>query len=300
MGTLSTSTERPGIIYHINLLFDQVLHISFNIFCVYFQNCNISIALVVYLFVPIPGHIMKHHLVYSLLIPVIAVTKIFSQSSTMDSAHYQSAINHIIQLYTDSLKENLRLYNGTEFTAGFRRSAGHPFFEDVEPQKGEIFYEGIFYNNVRLHYDLTHDEVIFVSPENNLNIKLITRKIGWFIISGHLFVNVTAGDSLAGLPGHGFFERIDLKPYSVLIKRTKSLFQPSRDEDSSKFIMHNTYFLKRENICYPVKSKRSLLAFCRDRKSEVSKFMQEENLNFKTDPERTIVEVIGYYSKLKN
>jgi len=243
---------------------------------------------------------MKHPSLYFLLLPVLYVNNIFSQPTIKDSSFYQSAISHIIQLYTDSLKENLRLYNGTEFTAAYRSSSGHPFFENAEPQKGGIFYDGIFYNNVRLHYDLIHDEVVFVTPENDLNIKLITQKISWFIIPGHLFVKVTRGDTILGLPGDGFYELVDKSPYSVLIKRKKQLYQPAKAEENSKFILYNDYFLKRDSICYPVNSKRSLLAFCKDRKSQVSKFIQENKLNFKKDPENAILEAMGYYSKLKN
>ena len=242
---------------------------------------------------------MKHPIIYFLFFSLFYLNNLFSQSTIIDSSLDRPAVRHIIQLYTDSLKENLRLYYGTEFTGAYRSSAGHPFFENQEPQNGQIFYDGLFYNNVRLRYDLIHDEVIFVTPENDLNIKLISQKISWFVIPGHLFINVTKDDRLPGLPAGDFFELVNIGPYSLLIKRKKQLYQPSKAEENSKFILSNDYFLKRDSICYSINSKRSLLAFCKDRKRQVSKFMQERKMNFKKDPENTIRQAIDYYSKLK-
>jgi hypothetical protein len=242
---------------------------------------------------------MKHPSLCFFLFSFLNINYIFSQPAPADSSYYKSALNHIIQLYTDSLKENIRLYNGTEFTAAFRSSYGHPFFETIEPQKGGIFYEDVFYNNVSLHYELIHDEVIFVTPGNNLNIKLITQKIGWFTLPGHLFVNVSTED-VVGLPASGFYELVDKNPYSVLIKRKKQLYQPPGAEESSKFILINDYYLKKDSVCYHVNSRRSLLAFCRDQRSQVSRFLQEQKLDFKRDPENTILKAIDFYSRLKN
>ena len=108
----------------------------------------------------------KHCLYCLILISLSAIKSSFAQTLLTDSSLYRSAQNNVIQLYIDSVKENLRLYNGTEFTAAYRSSAGHPFFEYAEPQTGDINYDGIIYPGVRLSYDLTRDEIIFVTPAN--------------------------------------------------------------------------------------------------------------------------------------
>ena len=121
----------------------------------------------------------KHCLYCFILISLSGIKYSFAQTLLSDTALYRSAQNNLVQLYIDSVKENLRLYNGTEFTAAYRSSAGHPFFEYSEPQKGDINYDGIYYPGVRLSYDITKDEIIFVTPVNNLNIKLISEKVKW-------------------------------------------------------------------------------------------------------------------------
>jgi hypothetical protein len=223
-----------------------------------------------------------------------------SQSSITDSSFYRSAIAHIIQLYTDSVKENLRLYNGTEFTGAYSNNSGHPFFEYREPQKGDVFYDGIHYPDVLLSYDITRDEIIFINPFKNLNIKLLAQKINWFTIQNHLFINVHEDSVNAGFPGSGFYELLYEGAGSVLAKRRKQLYQSPKADEVSKFIQWIEYYVRKDSVYYTISGKRSLLVVCRDHKIEVAKFMKKENLNFKKDPANTIIKVIDYYTQLKN
>ena len=80
-----------------------------------------------------------------ILISLLAIRSSFAQTLQTDTAPYRPVQTNIIQLYIDSVKENLRFYRGTEFTAAYRSSAGHPFFEFAEPQTGEINDDGTNY-----------------------------------------------------------------------------------------------------------------------------------------------------------
>jgi hypothetical protein len=242
----------------------------------------------------------KQYLYYFIVFNLLFLNKISAQNSTADSAVYKSAINHIMQLYADSVKENLRLYNGTEFTGAYSsNNAGHPFFEYPEPQKGDVFYDGIHYPNVLLSYDLIHDEIIFMAPDKKMNIKLISQKVNWFTIPDHLFVYINEDSNSVNFPGSGFYELLYEASSSVLAKRRKQLYQSPKADEASKYIKWDAYYVRKKNVYYNVDDKHSLLAFCKDHKTEVAKFMKKEKLNFKKSPANTIVKVIDYYTHLK-
>lgn len=243
---------------------------------------------------------MKKQSLYLVIILFFSLNQALAQNAVSDSIFYRAASNNIIRLYTDSVNENLRLYNGTEFTSAYRSSAGHPFFEYPEPQRGDVFYDGNYYPGVLLSYDLLYNEIIFITPDKNLNLKLITQKVNWFTIKNHLFVYLTENDSIVSFPGRGFYELIYEGAGSVFEKRKKVLYQPSKADEISKFILLTEYYVRKDNVYFQVDSKRSLLMVCRDQKNLVAKFMQKENLNFKKDPAYTIIKVIEYYTKLKN
>ena len=242
----------------------------------------------------------KQSLYFFIVFNLSFISQAFAQTSVPDTAIYRIAINNIIQLYTDSVKENLRLYNGTEFTGAYRSSAGHPFFEYAEPQQGDVFYDGIYYPGVLLSYDLIRDEIIFITPGKNLNIQLIEQKVNWFTIRDHLFLYIRDGDTTINFPGSGFYELIYEGAVSVFVKRKKQLYQSSKSDEISRFIQTNAYYVRKDNVYYTVNSKRSLLAVCKDHKSEIAKFIQKEGFNFKKDPASTMIKVIDYYTKLRN
>ena len=241
-----------------------------------------------------------HHLYCIITLSFFTSQVSFSQALLPDSVFYTAAQQNAIKLYTDSIKEKLHLYNGTEFTAAYRSSAGHPFFQYAEPQEGQINYDGISYPGVRLSYDLTRDEVIFVTPTNNLNIKLISQKIRSFSLPGHLFINVREDSNAVNVPETGFYELAYDGYYSVLIRRKKNLEESSREENVSKFVQYTRYYARKDGRYYIIDSKRTLLSLCRDKKKEITTYMQKEKLEFKKDPGNTIVKVIAYYTQLKN
>ena len=210
---------------------------------------------------------MPKHCLYCLfLVGLLATRSSFAQTLQTDTSLFRSVQANIIQLYIDSIKENLRLYNGTEFTAAYRSSAGHPFFEFAEPQTGEINYDGTNYPGVKLSYDLSRDEIIFVTPGTNLNIKLISQKVNWFSLRNHIFINIREDSTTIHLRETGFYELAYKGFYEVLVKRKKNLEQSSREENVSKFVQYTNYFARKGDIYYTIDSKRSLLALCKDKK----------------------------------
>lgn len=242
----------------------------------------------------------KRYLYYQLLFNLILINYLPAQDLKTDSAIYRSAIQHIIQLYADSVKENLRLYNGNEYTGAFSGFAGHPFFEYREPQKGEVYYGGIYYQDVLLSYDIVTDQVIFLNPVRNLNIKLFPEKTEWFGIQDHLFRNIQADSLMRGFPGIGFYEVLFEGSGLAMAKRRKQLYQAPRADEVARFIGWDAYYIRKDSVYHTINSKRSLLSVCKDRKTEVSRFMQKENLNFKKNPANTIKKVMNYYTQLKN
>lgn len=242
----------------------------------------------------------RSYLFFLVSLNIIFENKVVSQPLPPDTAIYLTAKDHLIQLYIDSAKENLRLYNGTEFTAAYRSSLGHPFYEYSDPQTGKILYDGILYPGIKLLYDIIRDEVIFINEFKNLNIKLIPQKISWFTLQDHRIVQLFRDSNTVNFPGNGFYEQLHDGTISVFRKSKKQLYEPTRQDESAKFVQYDLYYVRKNNTYYQIDNKRSLLAVCSDQKSDVSKFIQKEKLNFKKDPATMITSVIDYYLKTKN
>jgi hypothetical protein len=239
------------------------------------------------------------YLYFFFLAAIFYSNGVWAQTSITDTAVYRGAVNNVIKLYADSLGENLRLYSGTEFTGGYRRSAGHPFFIFEEPQNGDVFYEGIHYPHVLLAYDLTRDELIFINHVKNLNVKLAKQKVDSFTIQDHAFVHLRHERDWVHQPIEGFYEVLYQATVMVLAKRKKTLRESAKAEEPARFLQSNAYYVRKGNVYYLIDNKRSLLNACSDRRADILKFMQKENLSFKNNPEQTIIRVIDHYTQLK-
>ncbi len=223
----------------------------------------------------------------------------FPQAGIAESGFLKSSADHVIQLYINSVKEDLRLYSGTEFTSAYRSSAGFPFFQFSEPQQGNIYYDGIYYPGVLLSYDLINDQVVFITPVKKLKVVLVAAKVGWFSIKDHLFLNLTEDDGLTGFPGTGIYQLLFDGDVTVLGKSKKILYQPSRADETAGFIQTNVFYIRKNSSYFLINNKRSLVNAFKNYKPEIIKFIQRENVSFKKDPGQAILRVVEYYSKNK-
>ncbi len=241
----------------------------------------------------------KPKLYLSIFFKLSFLAPILPQAVTSDSDFYRTAVSQVILFYTGSLKEGLGLYNGHEFTGGYRSSAGFPFFEYQDPTPGDIMYEGIYYPSVLLSYDLVNDQVIFITPGKNLNIELSPDKVSWFSIKNHLFVNLRGEDGDDQFPGTGFYQLLYEGDGTVLAKSKKRLYQPSQTDEIARFLQSDVYYVRKKNAWYLINSRRALLAVCKDYKPEIIKYIQQEKLSFKKDPAQMILKVMEFYTKRK-
>jgi hypothetical protein len=235
------------------------------------------------------------HFVFLLFLQIILPRLSLAQPNAADSSVYWSSREQLVQLYMDSARENLRLYNGTEFTAAYNSSLGHPFFEQPEPEDGTIFYDGIFYPGLKLNYDIIRDEVIFINQFRNLNVKPAPSKISWFTLRDHLFVHLFDDSNSHNFPGQGFYEELHGGEIAAFRKTWKFLHETSRLDEASRYEQLNTYYVRKQNRYYTIDSKRALIALFKDRKADVAKFIQREGLNFKKDPATMLAKVIDFY-----
>lgn len=224
-----------------------------------------------------------------------------SQLLASDSTIYLASKENLTRLYIDSARENLRLYNGTQFTTAYKSSLGHPFFESSEPQAGTIFYNGTSYPGAKLLYDIIRDEVICVNEfKNDEIIKLIPSKISWFTLQQHLFVHLIKDSSVINFPGNGFYEQLYEGNMTVFKKTKKQFFESSKTDEPAKYIQYNYYYIRKENRYHLIDNKRSLIAVCDDRKSDIANFIRKQRLSFKKDAATMIARVIDYYETSKN
>ncbi|MDX2046483.1 MAG: hypothetical protein SFU87_06835 [Chitinophagaceae bacterium] len=214
-----------------------------------------------------------------------------------DSALLQQAVSRSVQQYFGLFGENIHLYNGTEYIRYNTGAKGHPFFLSEQPVKSDIVYGGILYRDVNLSYDLTSEEILAILPVQNVNLKLVNKKIESFNLSNHHFIRI---DSTSGNLSSGFYEILHQhKNVMLLAKRLKRVVQSPRPEEPPRFLQQDIYFISTGSDYYNISSKKSIINILKDKKEEIRRFIKENKLNFKKDAENTIIKTTMQYARLK-
>jgi len=221
-------------------------------------------------------------------------TVAFSQTNSQNKIY--ETYDNIVGL------DNTGLYNGTEFTDLFLNTDGtYRYFNSYDYTKGSVTYNGQYYINVSLKYDLLEDNLLTRSDDNLsiFNVKLIPEFIESYSIYNHNFVRLT--DTNLGLSANGFFETVYLgNDFDLYIKHTKrKKDKPLKSGIQYKFSEYNFYVLKNSGNYTIVSSERELRKLLPEKEEEIRSFYKSYKALYKSDPDSFMTKLVKYLDGLE-
>jgi hypothetical protein len=214
------------------------------------------------------------------------------------SATNRRAYDTALSVYHSYLTPETGLYRGSEYaTYDFHLREGNPYFGDKRRRPGTIVYDSVLYNHVLLLYDEVKDLVVVYDVSNLFKIILYPELIDRFTIEGHGFIRLT--DSLNPTqPHNGFYEVLYQGGITVLKKEKKVIQEDLSSGTSAQYYIQGadtSYYLKKNNVYYPVKNNKSLLHALKDRSQDVKRFIRSNGLSVRRDRENTLLKVSAWY-----
>lgn len=218
-----------------------------------------------------------------------------------DSSRSAAGIAVVRTQYTKFIGPSSYLYNGTAYVRYWNGVRGDPFFLTEAFQNGNINYGGVLYTDVPLVYDITRDELITKNFTKETDIKLVSEKVNEFFIGKHDFVRLSADHLNNTAINPGFYERLYNGTTAVYVRHEKKIERSARAEDNfSKFTQYDIYYLVKDSVFHVIEGESGLSSVLKDQRQEVRKFLGKKDINYKKDPEGTIVQVAAFYDRLKN
>ena len=230
----------------------------------------------------------------------ILTNTIYSQHIIEDSSIRHYAARQAIEQYNQQLGSQLHIYNGVEYvleTDGFIR--GHPYFQSDVVEEGTITYDGVTYFSVPLLYNINKDYVIVEHENNSQRIKLHNDKIKNFNLSNHQFVFIQADTLKSSTIRTGFYDQLYIGNIALFAKRTKIAQQATRGV-TKEYLAKNSYYISKDHSYHPVKNKSSVLKLFRDQKKDLQKYIRDNKINFRQDPEHALIKLVAQYDRLAN
>jgi len=220
------------------------------------------------------------------------------KAQVLEDSSFAQRESKVIALYYQALGEESPLYNGSEYIEyAFTIQEGHPFFESPVWVRGDIQFEGMTFHDVPMLYDIVKDLVIIQDFRKQNKINLPADKIQEFTLSGHTFVRVVHDAS--NEMKTGFYDRLYNGKIALLAKREKKILENMASfQLSNVVIAYTIYFVRREGVYYPVKSKRTLLDVLKNKKKDVQQYLKRNKIKFKDNFEKAMTMAVAYYDQI--
>ena len=235
------------------------------------------------------------------LLFILPCCTIRAQDFMADSTFYQKVLSNTRAQYLKNIGANAGIYQGTAYDHYWNKVMGNPFFLKEGLVPGKILYDGTLYENIPIAYDMLKEVLVTKSFSKSTDISLVGERVAYFSIDSHDFVRLVKDSTQSNLPNTGFYERLYLGDISVFEKREKKIKQSLKAEDNiTRFIEYNYYYVQKDDKFYPVESESDLLNIFKDQRTEIRKFLNRREMNYKKDPSGVIVRTAAYYSNFKN
>jgi hypothetical protein len=235
-----------------------------------------------------------------LLLPLTLLNQaVHAQQLPDSSSCNQRSVANIQRFVQSRLDPDSRLYNGYEYIRNGIPAKGFAFFDSAGLQTGTLSYDGIFYPNLPLEYDVVSDQVIIQDYTARALISLISQKVGHFSIGTHSFRYIDVGK--ASLLKAGFYEELYAAPSLLLLARhEKKLVYSSNREEQPRYYSDDTYFLGLKDEFYRVNGQADLLDLLKDKKDALKKHIRDNKIRFRKDMEKALIQTTAYYLQIRN
>lgn len=232
-------------------------------------------------------------------LPLAVVVSAFPQSG-QDTAFVSTAIKNTLQLYRNDIGAQARLYNGSKYSPPQQTFEQHPYFLSVDWMEGDVYYDGELFRQVPLMLDLNNGQLITEHYSNGQSLQLVEDKVHHFIIAGHYFENIHNESVGNSLPASGFYEILYGGNTKVIVRRQKLIHDEIVNTVIERsFDVKNRYFILKDGIFHPVKTKASVLKLLENKKQQLKKFLRQNRLRFKENRESALKSLAEYYDALR-
>lgn len=195
-------------------------------------------------------------------------------------------------------KQNAQVLEGTYYEIKYAALEHHQYFESVHWIDGELVFEGQYFANVSLLYNV-FDDVLLIQNKalllSSIEATLLNQdRVDGFTLAGHHFVNLR--DSLSPTLGAGFYELLfDGANIDFYIKRSKSEF--IRDNQLS-FEYVDKYFLFDGNQFIRYNSKKDLFKHFSEEKNKMKAYGKTLKTNLKKGEEDGMIKWLEFCDNL--
>lgn len=198
--------------------------------------------------------------------------------------------------YYSSQSKAFAIYNGRVFY-GYPGTIGHAFFPETgsEWQTGSVLYDGTWYYQVPLMYDVFKEEVLILQP-NGIPVRLFSERVQKFNYQDKSFIRLNPDKD--NVLKTGFYQQLTQGDATVLVRRNKIIDEKIEEfEVQRRFVPVDHYYLLKDGNYYVIQNKKTMFRLLKDKKLNMGRHLKKQQLKFKRDKEKAIVAMAIFYNQ---
>lgn len=194
------------------------------------------------------------------------------------------------------------LLTGLLYEEPIKDIVGHPYFDSSDFQDGSFVYQGRYFSNKSIKYNLCNQKLIIyqeINPQLPRFIQLNSKYLSEFNIGSFKFI---AKESILDtIPFTlDFYQSILDEEIKYYIGREKFIKTLAVDNEKDKYKEIDTHFIIYEGNTYPIKRKRDLMKIFGPYKKELRSYIKAKNLKINIKNPEDICHLLRHISTLKN
>ncbi|MFT3676172.1 MAG: hypothetical protein QM781_09765 [Chitinophagaceae bacterium] len=205
-----------------------------------------------------------------------------AQPVAMNNGSANPAEDSTIARYLSNRGELLPIYNGRQFSSGYAAIKGSAFYAVKDWTMGSVCYEGVWYHQLPLLYDIYRDELLLRHP-SGIPLVLYGDRVQAFEFNDLKFVRLSAEQT--GMPRTGYYEVLEQGPLTIYAYRFRLLEERIVDQHVEKeFMDKSRYYAVWKNEVISVSSQKQLSGITRDKRQEIQQALKAAGVRFKKNP----------------
>ena len=219
-----------------------------------------------------------------------------------DTTDSRAVIKATINNFNAAIGQQSWLYNGPNYDIGTRIVKGSPNFMDtLALDMGSVVYYGFKYIDVPLIYNIHDDLLVSVRPDGFTRFTFLPDRLTEFTLLNHRFIRLDPDSAERRVVKPGFYDNLYDDKIQVLAKRTKNIHvENSLLSVDDYYEPKMYYYLKKAGRYYSIGSEGDFLDVLKDRKKELKKYIKDNKIKFRKQPEDAMVMLATYYDQLAN
>jgi hypothetical protein len=206
----------------------------------------------------------------------------------------------LVARYLAAAGEHSPVYTGKIPLSYPAHFSNYPYLRTHEFTEGTLSYDGIVYPSIRMRLDLYHGRILVSPPGGIHEVILSPERINYAILHGYNVFNLYP-DGLKGCPPPGYYLLLHDANCKVISHPACSMHEISKDGVVTGWFRFSTkYYILKDGAYHAVKSKGSVLKLFPSHRKELSRYINEQGLNFRRNTEKAIVAVVKQYELLNS